>query len=88
MHCRGFALLSILRLDLGDRGTAPNIALEPTASSFGFATLRLRFRRRLTAGVRRLIFSLFPIRERYIMTACVLGERRDGLNLPAPPRNI
>src|SRR6266700_8368043 len=29
-------------------------AVEPTASSFGFATLRLRFRRRLTAGVRRL----------------------------------
>jgi catechol 2,3-dioxygenase-like lactoylglutathione lyase family enzyme len=31
----------------------PNIALEPTASSFGSAALRLRFRRRLTAGVRR-----------------------------------
>ena len=31
---------------------APNKALEPTASSFGFATLRLRFRRRLTASVR------------------------------------
>src|SRR5215475_7651664 len=28
-------------------------ALEPTASSFGSAALRLRFRRRLTAGVRR-----------------------------------
>jgi hypothetical protein len=31
--------------------TGPNIALKPTASSFGAATLRLRFRRRLTAGV-------------------------------------
>ena len=31
---------------------APNQALEPTASSFGSAALRLRFRRRLTAGVR------------------------------------
>ena len=30
----------------------PTSALEPTASSFGSATLRLRFRRRLTAGVR------------------------------------
>ncbi len=30
---------------------APNKALEPTASSFGSATLRLRFRRRLTASV-------------------------------------
>jgi hypothetical protein len=30
---------------------APNKALEPTTYSFGFATLRLRFRRRLTAGV-------------------------------------
>src|SRR5262245_34034370 len=29
-----------------------NIALEPTASSFGSAALRLRLRRRLTAGVR------------------------------------
>src|SRR5262245_1615220 len=32
-------------------GTA-NPALEPTASSFGSAALRLRFRRRLTASVR------------------------------------
>ena len=32
--------------------TAPNYALEPTAYSFGSAALRLRFRRRLTAGVR------------------------------------
>ena len=32
---------------------APNKALEPTASSFGYAPLRLRFRRRLTAGVRQ-----------------------------------
>src|SRR5262249_53962566 len=31
----------------------PNLAVEPTASSFGSAALRLRFRRRLTAGVRR-----------------------------------
>ena len=30
-----------------------NTALEPTAYSFGSATLRLRFRRRLTASVRR-----------------------------------
>jgi hypothetical protein len=28
------------------------LALEPTASSFGSATLHLRFRRRLTASVR------------------------------------
>ena len=33
--------------------TQPNNAVEPTASSFGFAPLRLRFRRRPTAGVRR-----------------------------------
>ena len=32
--------------------TQPNNAVEPTASSFGFAPLRLRFRRRLTAGVQ------------------------------------
>jgi hypothetical protein len=34
---------------------APNQALEPTAYSFGSAALRLRFRRRLTAGVRAYI---------------------------------
>ena len=38
----------------GSVHTAPNQALEPTAYSFGFAPLRLRFRRRLTAGVRCL----------------------------------
>jgi hypothetical protein len=32
---------------------APNIAVEPTTYSFGSALLRLRFRWRLTAGVRR-----------------------------------
>jgi hypothetical protein len=31
----------------------PNKAVEPTAYSFGSAALRLRFRRRLTAGVRQ-----------------------------------
>jgi putative tryptophan/tyrosine transport system substrate-binding protein len=36
---------------------APNQALEPTAYSFGFATLCLRFRRRLTASVRRAIVA-------------------------------
>ena len=34
-----------------DVGERPNNALEPTAYSFGFATLRLRFRRRLTVSV-------------------------------------
>ena len=37
---------------------APNQALEPTASSFGSAALRLRYRRRLTASVRLLLRSL------------------------------
>ena len=32
----------------------PNIAVEPTASSFGSVPLRLRCRRRLTASVRPL----------------------------------
>jgi hypothetical protein len=35
----------------------PNKAVEPTASSFGSAALRLRFRRRLTAGVRLLLHA-------------------------------
>ena len=44
-HGAGGSLVSLPR-------TAPNKALEPTAYSFGSATLRLRFRRRLTASVR------------------------------------
>jgi len=40
--------------------SAPNQALEPTAYSFGSATLRLRFRRRLTAGVRPITHLMGP----------------------------
>jgi hypothetical protein len=38
-------------ISAGPRVATPNHAVEPTASSFGFATLRLRFLGRLTASV-------------------------------------
>jgi hypothetical protein len=40
--------------------TAPNIAVEPATYSFGSALLRLRFRWRLTAGVRRRGAASYP----------------------------
>ena len=50
--------------------SGPNNALEPTAYSFGSAALHLRFRRRLTAGVRRPPFTS-------VINLCLQGEERD-----------
>ena len=51
----------------------PNIALEPTASSFGSATLRLRFRRRLTAGAQHYTQVTKALYISYLWRTIALG---------------
>src|SRR5262245_26535189 len=47
-----YALIAHVRVCGGAGWVTIGSTRKPTASSFGFAALRLRFRRRLTAGVR------------------------------------
>src|SRR5215510_3559674 len=63
-------------------------ALEPTASSFGSAALRLRFRRRLTASVshhkRKSIMAQFRFGAASPEEMIVYGAQRPGY----PSRNV